>query len=197
MCRSIVYEVLQGVHTPERPSSPAELYITEEQEFLSKNPKVNPTGGGSLRKASRTFLSDQWSYVHFFVQTLLNISALPTENDPIKFFIFLSHVVWHTLPIVHQGGPLSCISDGSDVFLCSRLFSHTTSFSVTQPVNGPIHRIVLFDISLAVGKPMICPLWLPLPSLDFMLAPFHFVLSYCSYIIAIIIHGSSLTNNRS
>ncbi|XP_045895684.1 MYCBP-associated protein isoform X3 [Micropterus dolomieu] len=40
LCRSIVYEVLQGVHTPERPSSPAELYITEDQEFLSKNPKL-------------------------------------------------------------------------------------------------------------------------------------------------------------
>ncbi|XP_035516253.1 MYCBP-associated protein [Morone saxatilis] len=40
MCRSIVYEVLQGVHTPERPSSPAELYITEEQRFLTKNPKL-------------------------------------------------------------------------------------------------------------------------------------------------------------
>ncbi|XP_070834212.1 MYCBP-associated protein [Chaetodon trifascialis] len=40
LCRSIAYEVLQGVHTPERPSSPAELYITEEQEFLSKNPKL-------------------------------------------------------------------------------------------------------------------------------------------------------------
>ncbi|XP_030272513.1 MYCBP-associated protein isoform X2 [Sparus aurata] len=39
-CRSIVYEMLQGVHSPERPSSPAELYITEEQEFLSKNPKL-------------------------------------------------------------------------------------------------------------------------------------------------------------
>ncbi|XP_041790122.1 MYCBP-associated protein [Chelmon rostratus] len=41
LCRSIAYEVLQGVHTPERPSSPAELYITEEQEFLSKNPKLH------------------------------------------------------------------------------------------------------------------------------------------------------------
>ncbi|XP_074485199.1 MYCBP-associated protein isoform X1 [Sebastes fasciatus] len=40
MCRSIVYEVLRGVHTPERPSSPAELHVTEEQEFLSKNPKL-------------------------------------------------------------------------------------------------------------------------------------------------------------
>ncbi|XP_049901499.1 MYCBP-associated protein isoform X3 [Epinephelus moara] len=40
MCRSIVYEMLQGVRTPERPSSPAELYVTEEQEFLSKNPKL-------------------------------------------------------------------------------------------------------------------------------------------------------------
>ncbi|XP_040002786.1 MYCBP-associated protein [Xiphias gladius] len=40
MCRSIVYEALHGVHTPERPSSPAELYITEEQKFLNKNPKL-------------------------------------------------------------------------------------------------------------------------------------------------------------
>ncbi|GAA6220171.1 MYCBP-associated protein [Lates japonicus] len=40
MCRSIVYEVLRGVHTPERPGSPAELYITEEQNFLNKNPKL-------------------------------------------------------------------------------------------------------------------------------------------------------------
>ncbi|XP_070776313.1 MYCBP-associated protein [Enoplosus armatus] len=40
LCRSVVYEVLRGVHTPERPSSPAELYVTEEQEFFRKNPKL-------------------------------------------------------------------------------------------------------------------------------------------------------------
>ncbi|XP_075946963.1 MYCBP-associated protein [Anarhichas minor] len=40
MCLSIVNEVLLGVHTPERPSSPAELYVSEEQEFLSKNPEL-------------------------------------------------------------------------------------------------------------------------------------------------------------
>ncbi|XP_034751546.1 MYCBP-associated protein [Etheostoma cragini] len=40
MCRSIVNEVLLGFRTPERPSSPSELYVTEEQEFLSKNPKL-------------------------------------------------------------------------------------------------------------------------------------------------------------
>nr|XP_029137069.1 MYCBP-associated protein [Labrus bergylta] len=40
MCRSIVYEMLQGVRTQERPSSPAELYVTEEQRFLVKNPKL-------------------------------------------------------------------------------------------------------------------------------------------------------------
>nr|XP_020474102.1 uncharacterized protein LOC109970698 [Monopterus albus] len=39
-CLSVVYEVLRGVHTPERPSSPAELYITEEQVFVRKNPKL-------------------------------------------------------------------------------------------------------------------------------------------------------------
>ncbi|KAK5866278.1 hypothetical protein PBY51_020483 [Eleginops maclovinus] len=32
--------MLQGVRTPERPSSPAELYVTEEQTFLRQNPKV-------------------------------------------------------------------------------------------------------------------------------------------------------------
>ncbi|XP_042341488.1 MYCBP-associated protein isoform X2 [Plectropomus leopardus] len=40
MCQSIVYEVLRGIRTPERPSSPAELYVTEEEEFLRKNPKL-------------------------------------------------------------------------------------------------------------------------------------------------------------
>lgn len=40
VCQTIVDEVLQGIHTPERPSSPAEIYVTEEQEFLKKNPKV-------------------------------------------------------------------------------------------------------------------------------------------------------------
>ncbi|XP_070684578.1 MYCBP-associated protein [Pempheris klunzingeri] len=44
LCRSIVYEVLQGVHAPERPRSPAELYITEEEEFLRKNPKLQYLG---------------------------------------------------------------------------------------------------------------------------------------------------------
>lgn len=43
MCRSVVYEVLRGVQTPERPGSPAELYLTEEEKFGRKNPKVNPT----------------------------------------------------------------------------------------------------------------------------------------------------------
>lgn len=50
MCRSIVYEVLRGVHTPERPGSPAELYITEEQKFLNKNPKVNPIDGHNFHE---------------------------------------------------------------------------------------------------------------------------------------------------
>ncbi|XP_041838293.1 MYCBP-associated protein isoform X2 [Melanotaenia boesemani] len=40
LCWSIVHEVLHGVCTPERPSSPAELYITEEQQFQRKNPKL-------------------------------------------------------------------------------------------------------------------------------------------------------------
>ncbi|XP_028281079.1 MYCBP-associated protein [Parambassis ranga] len=42
MTQSIVDEVLQGVRTPERPSSPAELskVLTKEQQFLSKNPKL-------------------------------------------------------------------------------------------------------------------------------------------------------------
>lgn len=51
MCRSLVNEVLQGIYTPERPSSPAELYITEEQEFLSKNPKVNHSDGSNIFQA--------------------------------------------------------------------------------------------------------------------------------------------------
>ncbi|XP_034544963.1 MYCBP-associated protein [Notolabrus celidotus] len=40
LCQSIVNEMLQRVRSPERPSSPPELYITEEQTFVSKNPKL-------------------------------------------------------------------------------------------------------------------------------------------------------------
>ncbi|KAK2815843.1 hypothetical protein Q5P01_026310 [Channa striata] len=40
MCRAIVQEVLQGVHTPERPSTPVELYITKEEEFVRQNTKL-------------------------------------------------------------------------------------------------------------------------------------------------------------
>ncbi|AWP06034.1 putative MYCBP-associated protein [Scophthalmus maximus] len=40
MCRSMAYEALRQVHSPERPSSPAELYVTEEQRFQNKNPKL-------------------------------------------------------------------------------------------------------------------------------------------------------------
>ncbi|XP_047432970.1 MYCBP-associated protein isoform X2 [Mugil cephalus] len=39
-CRSMVYELLWGLHTPERPSSPADLYVTADQQFLSENPKL-------------------------------------------------------------------------------------------------------------------------------------------------------------
>ncbi|XP_020786409.2 LOW QUALITY PROTEIN: MYCBP-associated protein [Boleophthalmus pectinirostris] len=40
ICQAIVYEMVQGIHSPDRPSSPAELHQTEEQEFLYKNPKI-------------------------------------------------------------------------------------------------------------------------------------------------------------
>ncbi|XP_064856733.1 MYCBP-associated protein [Oncorhynchus nerka] len=40
VCRSLVCDVLRGVLTPERPSSPAELYTTEEEHFHNRNPKL-------------------------------------------------------------------------------------------------------------------------------------------------------------
>ncbi|XP_035993174.1 MYCBP-associated protein [Fundulus heteroclitus] len=40
LCRSIMVEVVGRLHTPERPNSPAELYITEEQLFQNTNPKL-------------------------------------------------------------------------------------------------------------------------------------------------------------
>ncbi|XP_035022900.2 MYCBP-associated protein isoform X1 [Hippoglossus stenolepis] len=40
MCRSMACKMVSEVRTPERPSSPAELYITEEQRFLHRNPKL-------------------------------------------------------------------------------------------------------------------------------------------------------------
>lgn len=90
LCRSIVYEVLQGVHTPERPSSPAELYITEDQEFLSKNPKVTLTGGISLQHATLFLVISEVVFV-CFLQALLRMSVFPTENDSTKCLSCVSH----------------------------------------------------------------------------------------------------------
>ncbi|XP_072319714.1 MYCBP-associated protein [Eucyclogobius newberryi] len=40
ICQTIVYDMVRGIHTPDRPSSPTELQQTEEEEFLCKNPKL-------------------------------------------------------------------------------------------------------------------------------------------------------------
>uniref|UniRef100_A0A6Q2XP40 MYCBP-associated protein n=1 Tax=Esox lucius TaxID=8010 RepID=A0A6Q2XP40_ESOLU len=40
VCRSLVSDVLRGVRTPDRPSSPAELYTTEEEHFHHRNPEL-------------------------------------------------------------------------------------------------------------------------------------------------------------
>ncbi|XP_058236605.1 MYCBP-associated protein isoform X1 [Hemibagrus wyckioides] len=41
VCRSVVFELLHGIHTPERPSSPAQLYMTEEEQFNAQNPNLH------------------------------------------------------------------------------------------------------------------------------------------------------------
>ncbi|XP_036412955.1 LOW QUALITY PROTEIN: MYCBP-associated protein [Colossoma macropomum] len=41
VCRSMVYELLRNVHTPERPSSPAQFYTTEEEHFHASNPNLH------------------------------------------------------------------------------------------------------------------------------------------------------------
>ncbi|XP_066517710.1 MYCBP-associated protein [Hoplias malabaricus] len=41
LCRSVVYEILRNVHTPERPGSPAHLYTTEEEHFYNNNPNLH------------------------------------------------------------------------------------------------------------------------------------------------------------
>lgn len=61
MCQSIVDEVLWMVRTPERPSTPAELGVNEEQEFLSQNPKV-------ILQMKLILLSDRWSLLLFYVR---------------------------------------------------------------------------------------------------------------------------------
>ncbi|XP_016122088.1 MYCBP-associated protein-like, partial [Sinocyclocheilus grahami] len=38
LCGRIVRDLLRGVHTPERPSSPADLFITDEELFNTLNP---------------------------------------------------------------------------------------------------------------------------------------------------------------
>lgn len=40
MMRHILEEIIGGMRTPERPSSPIDAYITEEEIFRRCNPKV-------------------------------------------------------------------------------------------------------------------------------------------------------------
>ncbi|KAJ8371808.1 hypothetical protein AAFF_G00299860 [Aldrovandia affinis] len=41
VCEQLVWELLQGVRTPERPSSPAELYCTSPQRLHNTNPQLH------------------------------------------------------------------------------------------------------------------------------------------------------------
>ncbi|KAK9539830.1 hypothetical protein VZT92_002322 [Zoarces viviparus] len=84
MCLSIVNEMLLGVHTPERPSSPAELYVTEEQEFLSKNPEL------SYLHQPVEELKRLWQEVHperpwdFSVHTLRQVVLSLREQESVQ-----------------------------------------------------------------------------------------------------------------
>jgi len=40
MMRHLLEEIIGGMRTPERPSSPIDAYITDEQIFSRNNPKV-------------------------------------------------------------------------------------------------------------------------------------------------------------
>ncbi|XP_053471725.1 MYCBP-associated protein isoform X2 [Ictalurus furcatus] len=41
VCRSVVFDLLHGIRTPERPHSPVELYMTEEEQFNAQNPNLH------------------------------------------------------------------------------------------------------------------------------------------------------------
>ncbi|XP_064870428.1 MYCBP-associated protein-like, partial [Oncorhynchus nerka] len=63
VCRSLVCDVLRGVLTPERPSSPAELYTTEEEHFHNRNPKVHYTLKLQYRYETVEALKSLWQQV--------------------------------------------------------------------------------------------------------------------------------------
>ncbi|TSK18101.1 MYCBP-associated protein [Bagarius yarrelli] len=41
VCSSLLFELLDGIRTPERPRSPAELSMTEEEQFKAQNPDLH------------------------------------------------------------------------------------------------------------------------------------------------------------
>lgn len=86
VCQTIVDEVLQGIHTPERPSSPAEIYVTEEQEFLKKNPKVR----GKQRRVALCVVCHPPTTV-FPVVRLLNLLFICLKK--IVFIVLFSFVL--------------------------------------------------------------------------------------------------------
>ena len=119
-CRSIVYEMLRGVHSPERPSSPAELYITEEQEFLSKNPKVILTDSATLLVISDVVVllcaNPPWSLYKIWIYPVLS-----TKHDNAQFVIF-----YFTCSLRHVANHAS----GWPGFMSRRCFRHLSWFNL-------------------------------------------------------------------
>ncbi|XP_047221489.1 MYCBP-associated protein isoform X3 [Girardinichthys multiradiatus] len=84
LCGSIVHEIVRRVHIPERPNSPAERYITEEQLFQTTNPKLQ------YNYQPVEDLKTLWQQVNqggswdFSVDTLRQAVLCLPDEEPIK-----------------------------------------------------------------------------------------------------------------
>lgn len=138
------------------------------------------------------------NFVYFFNKP--RTSEVPTVKDPMK--CVPSHFLCSIYSLT-QCSPYIRVARFHLLIMCNTFFFVKNIFvhvsfnlnlshmvGVRWPVNGTIHHVVLFDISLAVGKSMIRPLCLTLPNLDFVLVPIH--LTVHNYVIVIIICCSSL-----
>ncbi|XP_038127737.1 MYCBP-associated protein [Cyprinodon tularosa] len=80
--RSIVQDIVEGVQTPKRPSSPAELYITEQQLFNNKNPKAVlslPDGEPIKEDSLHPQLSEPLDVNHHLLTTAITVRPLWTK----------------------------------------------------------------------------------------------------------------------
>ncbi|KAK2909424.1 hypothetical protein Q8A67_005261 [Cirrhinus molitorella] len=115
LCGRIIRDLLRGVHTPERPSSPADLYITDEELFNMINPYVQyrrePVEAlrGLWEEVNGSGHTPLWDLsLHTLRQALLSMSETDDERRETSLSQFNSLILELQRPKIHSTPVTAC-----------------------------------------------------------------------------------------